>query len=338
MNIVTEPSNEIGIERTRRSFRLDHGAALLRLMVPVLLGGLFWLIHQLVPNGQNFFGGAVFNRVFAGIAVFYSGLLLVAAWRRNLRLKLVEKSPLISAALGLTIIWELVTLKLAWLPLPFFPSPAAVLSVLVTDWQTLGLSALYSLRLLAIGFLIGLLLGLPTGILMGWYPRFNYWLTPVLRLIGPIPATAWIPIAMAVFPTSFMASIFLISLAVWFPVTVMAWSGIANVNKAYYDVARTLGADERFLITKVALPAALPTIFVGVFMGLGTSFVTLVVGELLGVKAGLGWYIQWAQGWAEYSKVYAALLVMALVFSGIISLLFKFRNKVLAWQKGLIKW
>jgi NitT/TauT family transport system permease protein len=68
------------------------------------------------------------------------------------------------------------------------------------------------------------------------------------------------------------------------------------------------------------------------------SFITLVVGELLGVKAGLGWYIQWAQGWAEYAKVYAALLVMSVIFSGIITLMFRARDKVLVWQRGLIKW
>ena len=173
---------------------------------------------------------------------------------------------------------------------------------------------------------------------MGWSPRFNYWLTPLLRFIGPIPATAWIPLVMVIFPTSFIASIFLIALSSWFPITVMTWSGISNVNKSYYEVARTLGADESYLITKVALPAAMPSIFVGLFMGLGTAFVTLVVGEMLGVRAGLGWYIQWAQGWGEYVKVYAALIIMAILFSSIITLLFKFKDKILVWQKGLIKW
>ena len=73
-------------------------------------------------------------------------------------------------------------------------------------------------------------------------------------------------------------------------------------------------------------------------MGLGMAFVTLVVGEMLGVKAGLGWFITWAQGWAEYGKVYAALLAMSILFSSVITLLFRFRDRVLVWQKGLIKW
>lgn len=242
------------------------------------------------------------------------------------------------AGLVLLNLWELLTLKFNVFPLPYFPSISKVVSVLFSDWKLLGISTLYSLRLLALGYGIGVLVGIPTGIAMGWYQRANYWLNPILRVIGPIPSTAWIPIAMVIFPTSFAASVFLIALGTWFPVTVMTWSGIANVNKSYFEVARTLGGSEWYLIRKVALPAALPLIFIGLFMGMGVSFVTLVVGEMLGVKAGLGWYIQWAQGWAEYAKVYASLLVMALLFSSIITLVFRLRDRVLVWQKGLIKW
>ena len=82
---------------------------------------------------------------------------------------------------------------------------------------------------------------------------------------------------------------FLIALATGFPVTVLTWSGVASVNAAYYDVARTLGASQQFLILRVAIPAAMPSVFVGLFMGLGGSFAVLVVAEMMGVKSGLGW-------------------------------------------------
>jgi len=141
-----------------------------------------------------------------------------------------------------------------------------------------------------------------------------------------------------VFPSSFSASIFLIALATGFPVTVLTWSGVAGVKSAYYDIARTLGATQRFLVLKVAIPAAMPHVFVGLFMGLGNSFAVLVVAEMLGVKAGLGWYLQWAQGWAAYANMYAALLLMAFLCSGLITLLFRLRDRLLSWQKGLVRW
>ncbi len=118
----------------------------------------------------------------------------------------------------------------------------------------------------------------------------------------------------------------------------LTWSGVAGVNKAYFDVARTLGASRSFLILKVAIPGALPHVFVGLFMGLGGSFAVLVVAEMLGVKSGLGWYLQWAQGWAAYANMYAALIVMALMCSSLITLLFRLRDRVLSWQKGLVQW
>ena len=73
-------------------------------------------------------------------------------------------------------------------------------------------------------------------------------------------------------------------------------------------------------------------------MGLGASFAVLVVAEMMGVKAGLGWYLSWAQGWAAYSNMYAALIVMALMCSGLITLLFRLRDWLLSWQRGLLRW
>jgi NitT/TauT family transport system permease protein len=123
-----------------------------------------------------------------------------------------------------------------------------------------------------------------------------------------------------------------------FPVAVLTWSGVAGVNAAYYDVARTLGASRWFLVFKVAIPAALPHVFVGLFMGLGASFAILVTAEMMGVKAGLGFYLQWAQGWAAYANMYTALLVMSLMCTSFVTLLFKVRDRVLSYQKADLKW
>ena len=235
-------------------------------------------------------------------------------------------------------IWELVTAKFPLLPRPFFASPQALLEVFTDDYPRLGDSVWHSLRLLTGGYAIGAVIGFIAGVAIGWSRAVGYWAHPVLRLIGPLPATAWLPIAFFAFPSSHSASTFLIALATGFPVTVLTWSGVASVNRAYYDVARTMGASRRFLVLKVAIPAAMPSVFVGLFMGLGASFSVLVVAEMMGVKSGLGWYLQWAQGWAAYANMYAALLVMALMCTGLITLLFRMRDRLLAWQKGLVQW
>ena len=235
-------------------------------------------------------------------------------------------------------IWQVLTAKTGALPLPFFPPPQSILEVYTDDVARLIESIVHSLLLLLPGYAIGGSTGFLVGVAVGWSKRVSYWGHPVLRFVGPLPATAWLPIAFFFFPGTQSASTFLIALATAFPVAVLTASGINSVNSAYYDIARTLGASERFLIARVAIPAALPNVFVGLFMGLGSSFAVLIVAEMMGVKAGLGWYLQWAQGWAAYANLYGALIIMALLFSGLISLLFAVRDHVLAWQKGIVRW
>ena len=241
--------------------------------------------------------------------------------------------------LGLVIsAWEATSAKLGWLPQPFFPPPHAILEVFTDDWAKLGESVVASLKLELLGFALGAGCGFFIGVALGRSRAFGYWVHPILRVIGPLPAIAWLPIAFFAFPSSWSASIFLIALTTGFPVAVLTWSGVASVNPAFYDIARTLGASRAFLVFKVAIPAALPQVFVGLFMGLGASFAVLVTAEMMGVKAGLGFYLQWAQGWAAYANMYAALIVMSLMCTGLVTLLFKLRDRALSYQKGDLKW
>ncbi|RMX07738.1 ABC transporter permease subunit [Corticibacter populi] len=263
---------------------------------------------------------------------------LLSPWLPRLGQFLARRAPwLIVSGLFLTV-WQLTAAKLGWLPQPFFPPPQALLEVLVWEWDELLKHLWASLQLVTVGFALGALAGFVLGVAIGWSTHIGYWVHPVLRFIGPLPATALLPIVFLAFPTSWSASIFLIALAAGFPVAILTWSGVANVDQALYDVARTQGLGNWGLITKVAIPAALPNVFVGLFMALGAAFSALMVAELIGVKAGMAFYIQWSQGWAAYANVWTTILVLALVCSGSITLLFKIRDHWLSWQKGLVKW
>lgn len=308
----------------------------------IVLAGLAWLalagLTSQLPEAGDFPRTAVFAQGSAAIGLALLPLGLLAGSLGTIGARLRQGSPWLAAVAVALLAWELVTAKLDLLPMPFFPPPQAILEVFLDDWRKLGGSTLNSLILLAGGYAIGSSVGFVLGVAIGTSKAVGYWAHPVLRFVGPLPATAWLPLAFFVFPSSWSASTFLVALATGFPVTVLTWSGVAGVNKAYFDVARTLGASRSFLILRVAIPAALPHVFVGLFMGLGGSFAVLVVAEMLGVKSGLGWYLQWAQGWAAYANMYAALIVMALMCSSLITLLFRLRDRLLAWQKGLVQW
>jgi len=304
--------------------------------------GLAWLAFGYASLHWPDIGDWSRTDVVAYAAFVIAALIIVATTARVALGKfgdgVQKRAPWLLALGGFLTLWELATAKFGWLPLPFFPPPQSIVEVYTDDLPKLLDSVFASVKLQLGGYFIGAAVGFLTGVSIGWSRLAGYWVHPILRFIGPLPATAWLPIAFFTFPSSWSASTFLIALATGFPVTVLTWSGVASVSSAYYDVARTLGAKPSFLVTKVAIPAALPHVFVGLFMGLGSSFAVLVVAEMIGVKAGLGWYLQWAQGWASYNNMYAALIVMSLLCSGAITLLFRVRDRLLVWQKGVVKW
>ena len=197
---------------------------------------------------------------------------------------------------------------------------------------------LYSLRLLGLGIFFGALAGFATGICLGFSKTFSYWISPVIRILGPIPSTAWIPLVLISFPSAVSASAFLVGLAVWFPTTLMTSSGISNIQNSYFEISSTLGAKYFYQIFKVGIPAAMPNMFLGLFNGICSSFITLVTAEMIGAKYGIGWYINWQKEMLSYANVYAGLIIIAVLFSVLITLLFKVRDKFLIWQKGVIKW
>jgi len=311
-----------------------------RTLVPALSAVLALLVHLLVPNSPRYTLKPLPYYTIMLIAAIAVTLILAALslFSGRIRERYAFKSWFIAAFLLLLNLLNLVTLKLMLLPVIYFPNPDRILKVFADDGAFILKCLGYSLRLLATGYAIGALSGITTGILVGWSKKWSYWVNPLVKMVGPIPSTAWVPIALVSFPTTFAASAFLIALAVWFPTTVLTSSGISNVRNSYFEVSSTLGAKAIHKIFKVALPAAAPSIFVGIFNGTGASFITLMTAEMMGVKYGIGWYINWQKDMLSYANVYAGLIVIALTFSLIITLLFRVRDRVLVWQKGVIKW
>jgi len=163
------------------------------------------------------------------LAIALALAALAGVWFAGLQ-SLRQLGPWLVALALFLVAWETVTAKLGLLPLPFFPPPQAILEVVIDDRARLGACIFASFRLLATGYFLGAAVGFVTGVAIGWSRLANYWIHPILRFIGPLPATAWLPLAFFIFPSSYSASIFLIALATGFPVTVLTWSGVAGVN------------------------------------------------------------------------------------------------------------
>ncbi|MBR4559605.1 MAG: ABC transporter permease [Fibrobacter sp.] len=241
-------------------------------------------------------------------------------------------------AIGIALaLWDLLGTKLLVLPQPFFPGPAVIMDAFLGDMAFIWKNTLYSLRLFLSGFVTGVVVGIATGVLIGWYPRVRYWITPVLNISGVIPAVAWMPFALTLFPTSFSAATFLIAICSWFPVATMTAEGVQSTPKAQFEVARTFGAGQFYQVFHVAIPHAMPRIFTGITTAAAFSFTTLVMAEMMGQPGGLGYYINTSKVWSAYYKVFAAIIVMAVLFTVILKAVDAVQNYVLRWQKGVVR-
>jgi NitT/TauT family transport system permease protein len=204
----------------------------------VIALALHWSVAKKEPTGETdlyaYFLGGLLVASFgtAALQTLWSGL---REWMR-------ATCPLIAVAIFLLAGWELATSGLRWLPMPYFPGPAAVLASMINDREVLFDCTCHSLLLLVCGYALGVASGLFSGVCIGWFPQARYWGMPVLKIVGPIPATAWIPLAMVLSPSATFSAVALIALAVWFPVTMLTASGVSNTPASYLDVARTLGA------------------------------------------------------------------------------------------------
>ncbi len=272
------------------------------------------------------------------LAVVYGVSFLLSLVWQKMRERLSEKAPFYAGAIILIALINLAVSKYALLPILYFPCLDRVFGVFITDYKLMVTCVLASGKLLLHGFLIGAGLGFVTGVLIGYNKTVSYWISPLMRFVGPIPPTSWSPLVLSLLATTYQAAVFMVALAVWFPVTLMTSSGIQNVNKTYFEVADTLGVSKVKTIFLVAVPAAMPNIFLGVFYATCSSFVTLVTAELLGANAGLGWYLNWQKSMMLYANVYAGLILMAVICTLVITLVFKLKDVVLVWQKGVIKW
>ena len=305
------------------------------------LGVLFALLVQtILPDsplhpaaGRHYYNFLLYILLSVTVAFFALSFCIP-----KIREALVEKGAFFFGAGVLLSSLNLVTAKLALLPVIFFPTFDNILAVFVEQTGLLLKCIGFSFRLLILGVIWGTIAGFITGVCLGFSKKVYYWINPYIKLIGPIPATAWIPLVLTTFPTPLGASIFIIALSVWFPVQLMTSSGIQNTSKVYFEVGRTLGAGTFFQIFKIAVPAALPNIFQGVFNGICAAFIALMTAEMFGAKYGIGWDISYQKAMMLYSGVYAGLLMIAVFCTVIITALFKIRSKVLNWQKGLIKW
>ena len=203
-----------------------------------------------------------------------------------------------------------------WSGTRVFPSPREVergLAELLRH-HVLWRDIVDSLRRVAAGFGIAVLLGVPLGLTLGWYPAAHQVVNPALQILRPISPIAWIPVAIIFFGVGDRAAMFLIFLGAFFPIVVACTNGVANVPSVYRRAGRNFGLNPPRLLAKVLFPAALPGILVGLRIALGIAWLVVVAAEMIAVDSGLGFLvIDSRNSGKRYDLVVAAILLIGLI-------------------------
>jgi NitT/TauT family transport system permease protein len=220
--------------------------------------------------------------------------------------------PLLVTAVFILIWHSLVALS----GTTIFPKPFQVLTGMV-ELARKGVLIKYvvaSLFRVSAGFLLALVVGVPLGLLLGWFGRAYHAFNPVIQLLRPISPIAWIPVAILWFGVSDLAPIFLIFLASLFPITTAAISSVQNIQLVHLRAAQNFGVQRMTLFTKVIFPAALPQIITGVRIALGVAWLVVVAAEMIAVNSGLGYLIIDARNAGmRYDLVVSGMVLIGLI-------------------------
>jgi ABC-type nitrate/sulfonate/bicarbonate transport system permease component len=262
------------------------------------------------------------------------------ALKRNSR---VSRAVILAAVSMIAVIgvWFFLTSVLRIIPPAFLPPPQNI----VTDFlrilenpyvgHTLVGHTLVSLQIVLGGFFSALLIGVPLGILMGWFKRIEAVVDPLFQLLRPIPPLAWIPISLLWFGIGVQSKIFVIWLSAFVPCVINSYTGIRLTEPLLVKAALGLGVKrQRDLLREVAIPSALPIILGGVRIGLGAAWMTLVAAELLASDAGLGYMMQMARRALEPSVIILGMLVIGILGALMARGLRALEKRVCPWVKG----
>jgi ABC-type nitrate/sulfonate/bicarbonate transport system permease component len=172
----------------------------------------------------------------------------------------------------------------------YLPAPSAVLGAFVELAASgeLVANTIHTMRSVLIGWLLSCLIGGALGLLLGLSAPARRWLLASLEMLRPLPAIAFLPVALLLFSFSLTTELIVIVYAGIWPMFVNTMGGVAGVAHRLYDVGLTLKLTRLRMLTKILLPAALPAVMVGCRLSLGTALVMAIIAEMLGNPHGLG--------------------------------------------------
>ncbi len=240
-------------------------------------------------------------------------------------------------ALGLGVmIWHLaVAMKFNfYINFQNVPGPAAVMASFLDH---LGGSEFYihiavSMERIMIGYALAAAFGIAAGLVMGRSRIARDLIMPYVEIVRPIPAVAWIPLAILMWPTEESSIIYITFLGALFPIILNTLHGVEQTPEVLVRAARTLGARRTQIFRHVVLPAALPSIAAGLAIGMGVSWFSLLAGEIISGQYGIGYFTWNAYSLINYPDIVVGMLCIGLLGTGSTYAVRQITRPFLKWQ------
>ncbi|MFP5108850.1 ABC transporter permease [Neobacillus sp. C211] len=243
---------------------------------------------------------------------------------------LVKQSIVI---LLLLILWEIAP-RMGLVDPTFFPPFTKV----AESWWGLVISGdLYAhfqasiLRSL-FGFGLAILVSIPLGLIIGWYPLASELLNPVLEVFRNTAALALLPVFILLLGIGETSKVSIVFFACTFPILLNTINAVRNVDPLLIKAAKSMALPSYRLFYKVIMPASIPTIFTGIRMAGSSSILVLIAAEMVGAKEGLGYLINYSQQNFQITQMYAGIITISLLGVAINYLLVSLERKFSSWK------
>jgi NitT/TauT family transport system permease protein len=211
-------------------------------------------------------------------------------------------------------IWELLARFSGW-STAVFPGPMAAAEGM---WElivngTLLKHSVASLFRVTVGFYLAALLGIPLGIVLGWWKTGQMASNALIQFLRPISPLAWIPLALLWFGIGDAPAVFLIFLSSFFPLLVSTITAVNHIRSIYFQVAANFNFSRLETVSLIIVPAILPEVLPALRISLGIAWLVVVAAEMIAVKSGLGYLILDSRNALRMDYVMDAMIAIGVI-------------------------
>ena len=242
----------------------------------------------------------------------------------------------VSLALFL-LAWQLLTTYHVSFHVRFanIPTPAQVFQSFAraTHDGTLFHHVVLSCRRIVLGFIIAAVIAVPLGLVMGRFRFARDVIFPVSEVLRPIPAIAWVPMSIMLWPSNEESIVFITFIGSFFPILLNTLHGMANVDPVLVRASQCLGASEFAIFREVYFPASLPSIFTGLTVGMGVAWVSLIAAEMIAGQFGIGYFTWEAYSLVQYSDIALGMICIGILGLGSSAIIRGIGRIVMPWKR-----